>query len=128
MKRLLDLYCRVGGASEGYKRAGFTPGGVEAVREEEREQGMKVYGGQSFRSEARPEPNGSRQTREIVAANSVAEVLRITGLTRYMFNTSWSETWNETELRVALADPGVVFWTELSGSFRGDAHWRADKH
>jgi hypothetical protein len=29
MKRLLDLYCRVGGASEGYKRAGFTVYGVD---------------------------------------------------------------------------------------------------
>lgn len=29
MKRLLDLYCRVGGASEGYTRAGFTVYGVD---------------------------------------------------------------------------------------------------
>jgi hypothetical protein len=29
VKRLLDLYCRVGGASEGYKRAGFTVYGVD---------------------------------------------------------------------------------------------------
>lgn len=85
---------------------------------------MKVYGWQSFRSEATPAPNGSRQTREIMAAKSVAEVLRVAGMSRYEFNQSGTETGNDEELRVATARPGVVFWTELNSSHRGTARWR----
>ena len=72
---------------------------------------LKVYGWRSFRMECPPAPNGSRQTREIIAAHSVAEVCRLTGVRR----SEVSETGNEEEVRVAMKDPGVVFWRPLDG-------------
>lgn len=74
---------------------------------------MNVYGWIGYRPEARPAPNGSRQTREIVAARSVTEVMRLTGRTRR--ELTWNGDWtsNAEEIRVASAEPGVVFWRGL---------------
>lgn len=74
----------------------------------------KVYGWQGWRSASRG------QTREIVAARSIAEVIRITGGRRSdLFNID--VTGNTTEITQALSDPGTVFWRPLddySGEWR----------
>ena len=73
---------------------------------------MKVYGWQGRRIKCSPAENGSRQTREIVAAKSMAEVGRIVGEDpRRLFNLGTTE--NEAELEVALSDPGVVYWRPI---------------
>lgn len=72
---------------------------------------LKVYGWRSHRAECPPAPNGSHQTREIMAANSVAEVLRATGMTRSTWNSEGlGETGNPMEIAVAMADPGNIYW------------------
>jgi len=81
---------------------------------------IRVYGWQSFRREAVPAPNGSRQTREIVVARSVAEVMRITGMTRTAFGYAGGETGNQKEIDQAMTEPGAVFWTELDNQ----TNWR----
>lgn len=72
---------------------------------------MKVYGWQSTRFKAGGAHN---QTREIVAAKSMAAAARAAGYERpaQMFNLG--ETWNADELRVALADPGAVYWSPIN--------------
>lgn len=77
---------------------------------------LKVYGWTGHRFECPPAPNGSHQTREIVAASSVAEVMRLSGRRRSgLFNIC--ETGNDEEIATAMAEPGVVFW-------RGINDWR----
>ena len=80
---------------------------------------LKVYGWVGWHKDA---PGPHRQTREIVAAHSKAEAMRLGGLTRREFEHSGCETGNEEELRVALAEPGVVFWHGYS-EYR-DVVWR----
>lgn len=75
---------------------------------------LKVYGWTHYRVECRAAANGSRQTREVMAAKSVAEVMRATGLSRKYLTTYGGETGNQTELATALAAPGVVFWRPLN--------------
>ena len=74
---------------------------------------LKVYGWSGWRAEAKPAANGSRQTREIAAAKSVAEILRITGMTRADWKWSGGETGNDEEIQLAMSEPGTVFWSEL---------------
>ena len=65
------------------------------------------------------EPNHHRQVRAIVAAKSMAEAVRLFGLTQ-SGRDYISETGNDRELEVALAKPGQVFATALnrpSGKF-----------
>lgn len=81
---------------------------------------IKVYGWIGARPESRVEGNRHGQTREIVAAASMAEVLRITGMKRDDFTRSGCETGNQEELELALSKPGVVFWQPL---YR-DNEWR----
>ncbi len=75
---------------------------------------LKVFGWQSFRAECPPAPNGNLQTREIVAARSKAEVIRIADkkYTYELFNLG--ETGNSLELELALSKPGVIFWTPIN--------------
>ena len=77
---------------------------------------IKVYGTRSHRTEAR---QGHNQTREIVAARSKSEAIRI-----FKAWGAWidnvSETGNQIELLIAKSAPGRVFWTEL------DSHWDAE--
>ncbi len=68
---------------------------------------MKVYGWRSFRAVV-------GQSREIVAAKSVAEVLRITGLTRYQWNLNGCETGNAEEIAQATKAPGQIFWRSIN--------------
>lgn len=72
---------------------------------------LKVYGWQGFRREC---PGAHSQTREIVAARSQTEAARLAGTTvARMFNLS--ETGNPREVEIAMATPGVIFWTPISG-------------
>lgn len=82
---------------------------------------LKVYGWQSFRNGTLP--NGRKfygQTREIMAAPSAAEVMRVTGMTRSEWTHSGCETGNEHEVELAMAFPGVVWWAPLNHSLRAN--------
>ena len=74
---------------------------------------LKVYGFTKWRAAAIPAPNGNRQTRNVVAAHSVAEVMRLADMSRNDYNLSGSETGNADEIAVAMSEPGVVFWVEF---------------
>ncbi len=75
---------------------------------------LKVFGWQGWRPECPSAPNGSKQTREVVAAKSKAEVARIAGkeYPGQLFNLG--ETGNSLELQLALSKPGVIFWTPIN--------------
>lgn len=51
------------------------------------------------------------QVREILAARSVTEALRISGRSRADWKHSGTVTGNEDEIAIALAEPGVIFYT-----------------
>ena len=74
---------------------------------------LKVYGWTSFRHECRPAPNGSHQTREIVAAHSQAETARLSGHRRPSQMWYLCETGNANEIETAMSKPGTVFWHPL---------------
>ena len=81
---------------------------------------LKVYGFTMNRHEAIRAANGNQQTRNVVAAHSVAEVLRLSGMTRSDYNWRGCETGNADEIAVAMAEPGVVFWVELDMRYKLD--------
>lgn len=72
---------------------------------------LKVYRWQSHRREC---PTHHRQTHEVVAAKSKAEVARIAGYDRpsQMFNLA--ETGNARDVATAMAEPGVIFWRPIN--------------
>lgn len=75
---------------------------------------LKVYRWQGFRSECPATANGLSQTEEIMAASSMAEVYSLVGRTRsHFFNIG--ETGNKEQVRVAMAEPRVVFWKPIDG-------------
>ncbi|MFC9432749.1 hypothetical protein [Nocardia sp. NPDC057030] len=83
---------------------------------------VKVYLWRGFRPDDATGRN--RQTDEVVAAFSVADVLRITGMSRSDWkHAAGSVTGNFREIAVAVGEPGVVFWTELGTGHRADATW-----
>jgi hypothetical protein len=83
---------------------------------------LKVFGWTGQRSEARdlPTAGGGRnhhgQTREIVAAKTQAEVLKITGMTRNTLHKVGGVTGNTEEIEVANNEPGVIFWQPLDSA------------
>jgi hypothetical protein len=77
---------------------------------------LKVYGWQSFRREC---TGPHRQTREIVAATSMAEVARIAGVNGPWSLFSLCETGNEREIGIAMVEPGVIFWRPIN-DWNGD--------
>jgi len=80
---------------------------------------IKVYGWDYFRV-----IDGRRvQTREIVAAYSVAEVLRLAGVTRSDYYHQGCVTQNEDELALALSAPGRVFYTNNINRYAGKPVW-----
>jgi hypothetical protein len=90
-----------------------------------------VYRWRGFRNECPPSPNGSKQTREIVAVTSVAAAHRAFNASGVRCSISdvreyGSETGNAEELEVALAEPGVVFWRPLD--HRGEGGWTRTTH
>ena len=80
---------------------------------------LKVYGWRSFRADA---PGFHHQTREVCAAKSQAEVARIAGVTAPYALDCLCETGNEHEVRVAMAEPGVIFWRGINEN--PDAEYR----
>lgn len=82
---------------------------------------LKVYGWIGWRNECPPAANGNHQTREVVAARSMAEVGRIVGESPRRLDMS--ETGNQGELTVALSAPGTVFWHPLDER-AVDREWR----
>jgi len=96
-----------------------TPSGLKSARRAwsafianpAKREGLKVYGFQSFRQDCPEAPNGSRQTREIVAAKSLkaAKALAPEGTPL----SEIVETGNAREIHVAMSYPGVVFWEPL---------------
>lgn len=71
---------------------------------------IKVYGWTGFRSECVPRPNGSRQTREIVAGRTKAAIRDSFGSGNKPPASEIIETGNDTELALAGSEPGRVFW------------------
>lgn len=86
---------------------------------------MKVYAYTSWHRECPPAPNGSQQTRDIVAARSFAAAARAFGKSPSSLRPWCSETGNAEELSVALSKPGAVFWRPLD--FHGEGGWRGAK-
>lgn len=74
----------------------------------------KVYGYTGWRHDCPPARNGSRQTREIVAARSAAEAARLFGISPWRLRSYGCETGNADEIRVAMSKPGAVFWRPLN--------------
>lgn len=88
---------------------------------------LKVYGWTGMRPECPPTANGGKQTREVVAATSKKEAARLCDPERPWMRPRTSEideTGNEEEIRMTLAEPGVVFWCPLDSSYRADPEWR----
>ncbi|QGJ96527.1 hypothetical protein SEA_BEATUSCOMEDENTI_88 [Arthrobacter phage BeatusComedenti] len=79
---------------------------------------LKVYGFQGFR--------GGKQTREIIAAYSGAEVRRRTGMSRRDWYRDAGETGNPHDRAMALAKPGSIFWCLQSQLYR-DPEWHEVK-
>lgn len=82
---------------------------------------LRVFGWLGWRTECPQAPNGSRQTREIMAARSVSEILRTRGISRAEFQHNGDETGNQAEITLALSEPGRIFWRPLD-DYRG-ANW-----
>jgi hypothetical protein len=66
---------------------------------------LKVYGWSSFR--------GRTQSREVVAAHSLAEVARLAGYKRPSQMFQLTATGNGPEIAQAMQEVGVVFWHPL---------------
>ena len=66
---------------------------------------LQVYGWVSFR--------GRTQSREVVAAHSLAEVARLAGYKRPSQLFNLSPTGNGPETAAAMSEPGVIFWHPL---------------
>lgn len=82
---------------------------------------LKIYGWTGFRHDA-----GTRlQTREILAATSIAAVRRIAGITAADWRWSGCETGNAIEVTIATARPGVVFWKPLDFRSEDGTGWTA---
>lgn len=78
---------------------------------------LKVYGWTGYKISP-----GSRQSRNIIAATSVAEVLRLAGIKRSEWAWSGGVTANPEDVRQAMSRPGVMFWRPLDDR---DAAWNA---
>lgn len=83
---------------------------------------FRVFGRTGWRRECPPAPNGGRQTREIVAAKTIASARRLFGCTMAQWRCSGCETGNEEEITQAMSKPGVVFWRPLDA--RKEEEWQ----
>lgn len=79
---------------------------------------LKVYGFRGWRKECPAAPNGNKQTREIVAAHSKAQVKAATNVPAYEIE----ETGNDEEVKLAMSEPGRIFWQPHMRS--NDTNWR----
>jgi hypothetical protein len=85
---------------------------VELLKTLPEPQALKVYGYRSYEALAPVLYAGvsNRQVRAIVAAKSLAEVARITGMNAYQVRNEGQWTGSEDEISTALSEPGVIFW------------------
>lgn len=74
---------------------------------------LKVYGFTAMNPHTNPKVQGA-QVRVIIAAKSVAELTRITGVSRRDYAWSGSVTANDDECAQALAEPGVAYMRALN--------------
>jgi hypothetical protein len=79
---------------------------------------LKVYGWSGRRRHEVITSVVHNQTREVMAAYSAAEVRRATGMTRGDWEHSGCETGNTTEIALAMAEPGAIFWQPLNARVR----------
>lgn len=82
---------------------------------------LKVYRWTNWRSDLPPAANGNRQSHEVMAAPSVAAVMRATGLSRHILAHSLGETGNDEDIATALSKPGTVFYRGINDR---DGEWR----
>lgn len=80
---------------------------------------MKVYGGWTFDHRSRHRG----QLAAVIAAPSVAAVMRATDQTRDHINSYWSTTGNDEDIAQAMTQPGVLFVRPLDS--RDPADWEA---
>ncbi|QAY16142.1 hypothetical protein SEA_SONALI_30 [Arthrobacter phage Sonali] len=59
--------------------------------------------------------SGQRQSRNIIAATSIAELVRLAGIPRSEYKWSGSTTGNPEEVAQAMSKPGTMFWRPLDG-------------
>jgi len=87
---------------------------------------LKVYGWTSYRNECPSAPNGTRQTREIVAAFSWAAAHRATGKRDSIgqMRNYGGVTGNAEEVALAVSEPGTVFWCPLHDKYSAKCEWR----
>lgn len=91
---------------------------------------LKVYGWTSCRNECPAAPNGTQQTREVVAAFSWAAAHRATGKRDSMgqMHNYGGVTGNAEEVALAMSEPGTVFWCSLRDRYSETREWhRATK-
>jgi hypothetical protein len=82
---------------------------------------VKVYSITGTRPDLEPAPNGSRQSREIGAFKSISAFLEATGYPRSVWNWSGGMTGNASEVELATATPGVVYYRHIDGR---NSPWR----
>lgn len=83
---------------------------------------LRVFGWQGWRNGSR----GSCQTREIVAARSMAAAARFEGASSVL-SLDMCETGNEGEIVAATEHPGIVMWHPLDQLDRDRTWDRVDK-
>jgi hypothetical protein len=99
--------------------SGLRPGELLVTRQ------LKVYAMVGHRAGVNPNARGNQQTREIVAAHSVAEAMRKFKATRSEWNHSGGETGNALEVATAMSAPGVVFFAPLNHHNQYPSDWYA---
>lgn len=80
---------------------------------------MKVYGMLMWTNEAAPARNGNRQVRRIVMAKNQKEAAALFRVSVHDLRNYGCETGNATEIAVASAKPGTVFYHDECG----DKQW-----
>ena len=83
---------------------------------------LKVYGFNTYHAKA--DRSGSQQCRTIIAAHSVAEVLRLTGASRSEVSVYGCVTNNTNEIETAMAEPCVAFWKQPKDRFKVISDWQ----
>ena len=84
---------------------------------------LKVYGFGTYQAEADRSGNTGGRCRTIIAAHSVAEVLRLTGASRSDVSVYGCVTHNPNEIETAMAEPGVAFFVQPKDRYRAVADW-----
>ena len=86
---------------------------------------LKVFAWMGHRGAASDlNPNRNPQTREIMAAPSMAAISRQLDFSPR--SVDMMETGNEVEIQVAMAEPGVIFWQPISEHRNTPESWRRD--